>query len=305
MRRRTVLGALGSGIAVLAGCSGDPKADPAGASVPETAVPGTEPAGDTEPSPTSTETDRPAERTPEEENADQLRLLSVEAPPRVQLGEPARYRFTVENAAEAPRTVEPTVDARWRSSGWTGQDSWGPVEVPAGGRHTFESSTFTNEYLETVELRISGFDAVFPVEFVEKQLPLSEGCRDPLDREVAVEDITFKSSYTYTEDDTYRVVELDGDLQFVFVDVVVVNRTDGSLRAPPRGSFTLMESDETHHSIPMEGDAGYEARELSWGSRASGRVAFKTPGSLSRDDLRIRWRESFDGGDVGVIWTPD
>ena len=304
MRRRTMLGALGSGIAVLAGCSGGPEAEPAGAAT-ETTGPGTELAGGAEPSPASTEADRPAERTPEEGNADRLRLLSVEAPPRVQLGEPARYRFTVENPAEAPQTVEPTVNARRGSSGWTGQDGWEPVEVPAGGRHTFESSTFTNEFLETVELRISQFDAVFPVEFVEKQLPLSEGYRDPLGREVAVEDVSVQSSYTYTRDDEYRVVELDGDLTFVFLDVEVVNRTDGSLQAPPRGSFTLMGGDETHYSIPMEGDAGYEARELSWGSRASGRVAFKTPGSLSSDDFRIRWRESFDGGDVGVIWTPD
>ena len=307
MKRRAALGAIGSGIAVLAGCSGSPDAAPDGAAT-------VEPSTTTNESPTTTERStatatseperREAEPVAESDDAQDVRLLSIAAPDRVQLGESVRYRFTVENAGEASRTVEPTVESRTGASAWSVHERWEPVELAPGNRHTFESPRFTREYLETVEFRIDGFAPTFSIEFAERELPFERGYRDPAGREVRVNDVTIKSSYEYTSDGLRRLAEVEDGYQFVFVDVEVVNQTDEPIGAPPADEFSLLEGETAHQSVPMAGDAGYEAGELPWGSRTDGLVAYETRASLVVDDVRVGWRTSFDGGDVGVIWTP-
>lgn len=309
MRRRTLLGAVGAGLAGLGGCAGILDDAPAGTpSTPRnsrTASPGPETSAGLEGTPvgTSEPARSPRERTTATPDPGRLRLRAVDAPERVPLGEPARYRFTLENAADEPRVVEPETQTRTGPTAWSRHQRWNAVELPAGARHTFESVAFTRDYLGPVEVRVAGFDPAIEIEFVEPTLRYTQGYDDPLGREVRVDDLAIRSTYTYERDGVRRVVELEAGRQFVFLTVEVVNRTDGPLRTPPREAFRLLEGRRVHFPIETEGDAWYGSTELPWGARTEARIAFETAGSIGADDLRAAWRESFDGGDVGVVWS--
>lgn len=305
MRRRTLLCVLGSGVAGIAGCSGSPSSEPAATSTAQSPGAAAGPANTAEPTTGGESGAQEPEPSPETPTAGGLRLLSIEPPEPVQIGEEVDYRFTVENPGEEPSTIEPTVSSRSGGSGWSIHERWDPVELPPGGRHTFGSSPFTSEYLSTVELRIDGFGPTFSAEFTERRLPFSEEFRDPLDREVSIEDLSVHSVYEYESGGYRRVVELGGSSQFVFVTVDVVNRTDESVEAPERVAFSLLADGQSYHPIRMPGGGDYEPEEIPWGARTGGRVAYKTPAGLSRGDFRVAWYDSFEGDDVGVIWTPD
>ena len=304
-----MLCALGAGVAGIAGCSGSPAPEPAADSTPQPSGTTAEAAAA---SGASTPEGEPDAQTPEEQESSpetpaggQVRLYSMEAPGSAQIGEEVDYRFTVENAGDEPAVFEPTASARWEGSEWTAHERWDPVELPPGGRHTFESAPITSEYLSTVELRIDGFGPTVSAEFTEKRLPFSKEYRDPLDREVTIEDLGIHSTYEYESGGYRRVVEPDAGEQYVFVTVDVVNRTEEPADAPPRTEFSLLDRERSYYPHRMPGDGDYEPEEIPWGARTGGRVAYTTQSTLSRDEFRVGWYASFAEGDVGVIWTPD
>jgi len=299
---------LGTGVAGIAGCSGSPDPEPAAQPTSQPSETTAEPKADSDSSTAGDDSGAQAledESPPEAAAGGDVRLLSIEPPERAQIDGEVDYRFTVENPGDEPAVVEPTTSARWNGADWTAHERWDPVELPPDGRHTFESSPFTSQYLSTVELRIDGFGPTFSTEFTEKRLPFSAEYSDPLDREVTVDDSSIQSSYEYESGGYRRVVELGSDEQFVFVTVDVVNRTDEPVPAPARTEFSLIDDEESYYPIRMPGDGDYEPAQIPWGARTGGRIAYKTPSRPTRDDFRVGWYASFAEGDVGVIWTPD
>lgn len=299
MRRRTLLAAIGSGMAGVTGCSAT--SSDSGTPEPTSA---TSDVGTDTPS-TVTETTTSIDSGASSDDGTPLRLLSFDAPDRIELNESARYQFTVENPGEEPRSVQPTVLARPGASGWTSFDSWETVELAPNSQQRFESPEFSFQYLMTVELRVEGFQPTAAIDVTEQQLSFGQGFQDPIGREVRINDLTIKSSYEYTSDGLRRIVELGSGNQFVFLSVEVINRTEDSLQAPPRNEFTLLQGSTTYHSVPLPGSAGYVSEELPWGSRLRGPIAFKTPADLSHDEFRTAWYASFDEGDTGTIWSPE
>lgn len=305
MHRRRLLGALGAGIAGLAGCSGS-NPEPAARSPAPTATPTATPIGSPAPTTTGPAT-RPRPEAPEPADVDDApgRLLSIEAPARVQIGDSVRYRFTLENADEEPATFEPTVSARSGSADWSVRDRWEPVDVAPGERHTFVSAPLTSAFLATVELRIDGSGERFDVDFEERRLTFDESYLDPLDREVSVGEIGTRGVYEYADGEYDRIVEAGDGLQWVFVTVGVVNRVSESVGSPEPSEFSLVSGERTYRPVELRSEDGYERRRLPEGSGASGVIGFKAPSSDSRTDFDVRWDASFAGGEVGVLWNED
>lgn len=300
MKRRTVLAGVGVGLAGLAGCAQSQEPEPAPTEAPATTSGGTTARTET---PTPAQADSGAEDPPAVD-ASPLRLLSVAAPTRVEIATNVGYQFTVENPAREPHVYEPATSVRDGTAGWSTLDRWEPVELAAGEVRTFKSSSVTSEYLTTKVVRVDGIGATFGIEFVERRVPFGGTYTDPVDREVVVDGVNVRDSFEYTSDGYERMAEAGGDHQWAMLDVRVMNRVNESIEAPPYDGFSLVHGEETYQPLPTEHDDAYTPVELPRNGGASGVILFKVPEHLASRDVGASWYASFDGGDVGAVWSP-
>lgn len=317
MERRTLLGWLAAGVGGLAGCADAEisvvtTATSASPTTPTATTPTVSPTATVPPQPPSetptaspTETASPTDAPSPTPVPAAISLLSVEAPVRAQLGESVLYRFTVENSGRDTEVFEPTVSVRSGAEDWTVRDRWEPVRLAPGARHTFESVPISRDYLETVEFRVDGLEEAFTIEFVDRQLPFDAVHRDPLDRQLSVVGINARRSYSYrTGGGETRTIEAGEGLQWVIVIVTVENRSTDPIVTPPRGSFSLLTDREAYQPVRIRDDNQYESVRLPRRETYRGWIGFKTPDGIPRTAFQVRWREAFDGGVIGVVWTP-
>lgn len=308
MDRRTLLGAVGAGLAGVAGCTGSSsEPDPTATEAPGRTTDGPDPASTT----TRTEAaEQPPGDDPDDADRDvageetPVRLLSVDPQERAVIGEAVGYTFTVENPTRDPQPIEPMIRVRADGSAWSTRDRLDPVELAAGERRQFEPPGYSSDYLRTVELRVDPFGVSFGTVFTELPREFGQDYTDPLGRRLTVESLDIVGAYEYSVDDTRYVLDAGDDRQWVLVTLAVVNETDDALDAPPLSTFTLTDGDADYRAIPMRGETGYEGGELPWGASTDGRVAFKTPERLTERDLHVEWHAALEGGEVGVRWTP-
>lgn len=325
MRRRTVLGALGAGLGLpgLAGCTereppstgvsptataprtptGDAATPTTGMGGQPTSTPGRSPTPTERPTPTATERPTPEPARSPSPTAAPFELVSIDAPAGAEIGESIRYRFTVENTGDDARAFETTISTRTEATDWTVLTTWTPGRLAPGERRTFESEPFAREYLSAVTIRIDAFDETFSIAFDDRRLAFSEAYLDPRRREIAVGGFAIRRSYTYTNDrGEERRAEAPEGRQWVFASVSVRNRSQQPVESPGPGSFSLLAGDETYGRVGVRADNRYESTRLPRGERTGGVVAFETPDTFGRADYRIRWHESFENGEVGVVW---
>lgn len=311
MDRRSILGTLAFGIAGLAGCANEtpeptasPTATPTSTPIQATPTP-TAVASPTETPPT-TEAPTPTEPPPPTPVPEVFRLVSIDAPVRAEIEESVTYRFTVQNTSQETQVIEPTVSTRLNGDAWTVRDRWEPIRIAPGERQTFESIPITSDVLRTVEFRIDGFEDTFWIEFTDKQLPFSSLYRDPLDRDVSVVGLITRQTYSYrTGAGERRIVEAGEGFHWVFVTVTVENKSTRPVATPNRGTFAVLAGGNAYRPVDIRGDEDeYESVRLPRRERYRGRLGFKTPDTFSREQYQVQWRDSFEAGDIGVIWNP-
>lgn len=300
MNRRALLAALGAGLAGIAGCSGSP--DPEPTMTDASATTATPSAERTRTPPTEPAPPGPAEAATPSSNP--LRLLSIDAPSVVEITRPVGYQFTVQNPDDAPHRFEPSASAREGPGEWSVLDRWESVELTPGEVRTFNSATFTSEYLTTERVRIDGLDATFSVEFVERGLPFRESHVDPLGRDVTVERIDLRDNFQYVDGGYERIAEAGEGRTWAMLSVKAINRGPETAEAPRYGGFSIRNGDERYWPLATGHDDTYQPVTLPEDGVASGVVVFNVPDGVSRDRLAPVWSETFEGGEVRVVWTP-
>lgn len=298
MNRRSLLGVLASGIISIAGCNTTPLGgDEPTASTTETQTPtrtATSPKTETQTAtgssvPTSTPTSSAG-----------IELLEVTHQENRQIGQSTRYGLTIRNADQKSRSFETTVEYKTERTEWEAHARYGPVELDPGETHTFQSPTISSDYLTAFTFRLPDFDRKFSITFGPQQLEFETEYIDPKGVSMTVTGLGTRLSYT--TDNGNRIEAGDGQ-QWVFTTIIVRNTDPRPRTTPTPDQFSLVTDTEEFQRVSINSDEQFEAQRLPRNERERGWIVFKTPDTYAIDDLRVRWRGTYENGDIAVDWS--
>jgi len=282
MRRRAFLAS--AGLAALAGCSN-----------------GGESGSTATPTPTTTGTGSP-----------NFELVTVEAAESTPLNDPTTFAVAVRNTGTGKGTFTSALEQRVDGGEW---QTAGEIEMPiaAGEAGEWHSPRFTLQYLGTIQFRLAAFDETWSIDVVPAEYDFGVQYATPTGLFVNVLGGTFESTYptagneTATNESTPTPTPTptapDGGGLWAVMRVDVRNRLEEAQPAPDASTFSLDVDGEKRPLRQEVASNPYEGGSLAGRTVRRGELVYPVPADTNVRDLRMTWTQSYDGGDVKVLWT--
>lgn len=255
-------------------------------------------------SPTPTATESPTD-TPEPAS---FELVSFELPEHAEIGAESRFTFTVKNTGEVEGEFSTTVSVTTSETDeWsTPSDPWTET-IGAGEEFTFESQTWTSQYMRSTTIRLDEFDATKTIQWVSKKLEFDDVYETPEGIELSVYDKETPESYLHEYAGyTYEERAKEGHT-WLFVYVRVKNATGSPEYVPTASDFVVVADNSQYDRVyeddvtSEDGDA-YEGGDLQPGVVRDGWILYEVPDKYKQAKFSVVWSESYYDGDVAVHW---
>lgn len=234
-------------------------------------------------------------------------LKAVDHPTAVELGDPVRYEFAVENNSDESRRFETAVrseslDSAWRWFHRVARD------IRPGDRATFELQEPSFQFLSRREVTIEALDRRFTIDGVARTFAVGEWA--PVFARLVYPD--------YLE---VRPFEIRVDTILVADDqptgeppgrvlVAIAVRHPGRINeipAPPAAEFSLRTPNREltpvpNGSVKLPDRDAYAAVRLRPGESVSGWLGFEVARPPSTGELAVRWERRYQDGTRAVEW---
>ncbi|MFC7255026.1 hypothetical protein ACFR97_11525 [Haloplanus litoreus] len=278
MRRRAFLAS--AGLAALAGCSN-------GGESGSTATPTSTPTGTGSP---------------------EFEFRTVEAAESTPLNDPTAFAIVVENTGTGEGTFTSALEQKVGDGEW---QTAGELEIPlsAGETGEWHSPRFTLQYLGTIQFRLAAVDETWSMEVVPAEYDFGVRYATPTGLFVNVLGGSFESTYpttgteTATNESTPTPTAPADDQVWAVMRVDVRNRLEEAQSTPDASTFTLDVDGEERPLRREVASDPYEGGSLAGRTVRQGELVYPVPSDTNVRDLRMTWTQSYDEGDVKVIWT--
>jgi hypothetical protein len=298
-RRAFVTGSAVTAATVVAGCveDGEGSGDGNATGRDGARANGTADEGDTE--------DGAVEDGDGSDGGDAARSITVEsvtAPERAAIGEDFAVEIRLGN--DGPRGSYP-LELERRTDGQWERIVARNVTVDAGGNTTVTVPGINGTAVGTHRFRVGQDGPTAETRVVGAQRTVGDGFATR-GIEVTVDEIRYRRSYTYLDEDETKRVEAPRRRQFAWVWVTAENAGETRTTLPKPNQFVLRIDGTEYGPVDVDREEDrFRSATVLPGSNRNGWIAFEVPMDLEKSDVEVAWFETGDDGEVQAFWRPE